>query len=304
MHQNVGRRATYTTSYDRLVKGGEIKSNEMDFSFSAVCALLFSKAYIEIRWILCSRIAMQGRNYDSPPGMLFFCRKSIGSRHVVKVFLRRGKRSNTDNRGKLVRCVIRDFARGARFPSSPLLLTMADVQDRSAISDRIRSLKQKRKAKKKLRKRRKIEESQNKHVVSTSLQDPNNKLASATCLRLSTVQDENTEPYNDDDTQIEYVVATPSELDHGTWQEFAGVFERFRISEVQPPVKEEETTTTTISEREAAGDDLIQHTEPTESPAEAPISKKKLKRLTQLSVEELKQLADVPEVVEVRGFIA
>ncbi|KAI9244823.1 hypothetical protein BDA99DRAFT_528743 [Phascolomyces articulosus] len=129
-------------------------------------------------------------------------------------------------------------------------------------TERIKALKQKRRAKKKARKHRKDATLQNE-----------------------TIQED--DPPLSNSQHDEIIENDPFHVDQSILQYFSRVLDHFDV----PTVKE--TTTVPSTYKRKDDDEKVEEDDVT-----LPISRKQLKRLTRLTVEELKQLADIPEVVE------
>ncbi|KAK7474685.1 hypothetical protein BaRGS_00034050, partial [Batillaria attramentaria] len=114
-------------------------------------------------------------------------------------------------------------------------------------------------------------------------------------------QRNNTEQKQEDDVQIEYVQEQleldPSDPNYHT---FAKIFENFKIAETEKPKdKTDEKHVAKSADDAPAKPSAV----PTEEDT-AKISKKKLKKLTRLSVAQLKQLVTRPDVVEMHDVTA
>lgn len=121
------------------------------------------------------------------------------------------------------------------------------------------------------------------------------------------------EKKTEEDVQIEYIQEQleldPSDPNYHT---FAKIFENFKIAEAEKPKVEDKQVTKPAetvpakamkSDDDDDDDDDLEESAPTEDDA-AKISKKKLKKLTRLSVAQLKQLVTRPDVVEMHDVTA
>ncbi|KAJ8659234.1 hypothetical protein O0I10_004948 [Lichtheimia ornata] len=136
--------------------------------------------------------------------------------------------------------------------------------------DRISLLKQKRRAKKKARKQRK-----------------NAEAATTTSTNATTT----TTPDAAAADNVSLVLDQPIELPSASeWQALGPVIEHFSIPTLTAATETKDDTNTNEA--------LVQSLNKDKNESTNTISKKKLKRLAQLTVSELKQLTDVPEVVE------
>ncbi|KAK6622383.1 Splicing factor 3B subunit 2 [Polyplax serrata] len=117
---------------------------------------------------------------------------------------------------------------------------------------------------------------------------------------------------NEVDVEVEYIQETLglSELDP-MYKEFAKIFDAFRIADMDKPTDAKtDATSTEERPRKAPKDDGtgdIDEEEDDEKKAEdgkPKLSKRKLKKLTRLSVAELKQLVNRPDVVEMHDVTA
>lgn len=112
----------------------------------------------------------------------------------------------------------------------------------------------------------------------------------------------------DDDVTIEYVPDKMSAADLGPmYRQFFRVFEMFKLEEKEAVIEEsevDEKNDTSKKDKERLLDDDDEDMEDEKDDGKEKLSKRKMKKLTRLSVAELKQLVNRPDVVEMHDITA